>query len=120
MVKPIGITVPCSTNEVSDKDFLEQDGSGAMRKIIASTPLGIAGTDKDAQNNVNMEVLALERLPAEAASYNVGDIVEGNSSGVTAYSSGNKVGTAMETKTISTDYSGTDTLQVYINIPNLS
>jgi len=121
MTKPIIVTVPCGTNTVTAKDFLEQDGSGAMKKLDASgTPLGVAFTSKDTENNVGMVQQGLMNLPAAAASYNVGDIVEGNSSGVTAYSAGTKVGMVAETATISTGYSGTDTLKVYLNMPNLS
>lgn len=111
------ISVPCGTNDVSAKKFLEQDGAGAMKELDASgTPKGVSVSNKDTANNVGMITQGLVNLPAAAASYNVGDVLEANSSGVTAYSSGVKVGIAVETETISTGYSSTDQLAVYLNM----
>jgi len=113
MVKPIVITAPCSTNAVSAKDLLEQDGSGYVKKFDGSgVPKGIALVDKDASNNVPMMVLGIVDMPAAAATYNFGAVVEGNATGVTAYSSGTRLGFATKTQIISTTYSTTDTLQI--------
>lgn len=121
MTKPIVITVPCGTNTVSRLDILEQDGDGAMQKIDASgVEKGIAVTDKDGENNVGMMIQGLIDMPAAAASYEVGDRVEGNSSGVAAYASGNILGIAAETATIASSYTTTDKLKVYVNVDSIT
>lgn len=117
MSKPIIISVPCGSNDVSAKKFLEQDGAGAVKELDASgTIIGISVADKDTVNNVGMIEQGLIKMPAAAASYNVGDVLGGNSSGVVAYASGIRVGIAAETKTINTTYSATDPLLIYLNV----
>jgi hypothetical protein len=119
MTKPIIITVPCGSNTVVAGDVLEQDGAGAVHKLDASgDAIGIAYANKDTENNVGMIIQGLKPMPAAAASYNVGAKLGINSSGVIAYSSGTVAGIAAETKTVSTTYSSTDRLKVYLNITN--
>jgi hypothetical protein len=117
MSKPIILSVPCGSNVVSAKKFLIQDGAGAMAQLGASgTPKGVSISNKDTANNVGMIIQGLVNLPAAAAAYNVGDVLGANSSGVVAYSSGVRVGIAGATKTVSTTYSSTDQLVVYLNM----
>ena len=127
MVKPIVLT--CSVdaaNAVSRLNVVIADAAGGVKAEIAAAngtaSLGVATTDKDSENNVGVLMQGLIDMPAAAATYNFGDKIGCNSSGVKAYSSGVVLGTVAEPsqKIISTTYSSTDRLKVYINIDGSS
>lgn len=114
MVKRVVITAPCGSNTVVAGDFLETDGSGAVKAFDGTgTVLGIANSDKDTENNVGCIKQGIVNVPSAAATYSFGDQVEwAASQTVQAYSSGVIVGTAAETKTTT---SGLPNLAVYVN-----
>ena len=122
MVKPIILTAGASTNAISRLDWVEADGAGNVQAVDdtanATAALGMAMLDKDSENNVPVLVQGLANVKAAAATYSFGDKLGCNSSGVAAYSSGAVVGYVAEPeqKVISTTYSSTDTLKVYVNI----
>ena len=118
MSKPIVITVNASTNTVRAKKFLVTSGGYVAELGASGTPKGVAVANKDVNNNVGMIAQGLIKMPAAAATYNPGDVLGGNSSGVIAYSSGVRVGIVAEPqqKIVSTGYSLTDPLLVYLNM----
>ena len=101
MSKPMIYTVPCGSNSVSDRDLLEQDGSGAVKAYDGTgAVIGVANCDKDGENNVAMLTKGLKKVAVGASGdYNVGDKLGVNSDGVVSFSSGTVFGRAAETKT---------------------
>ena len=109
-------TVPCGSNAVGAKKWLEQDGSGAMKEFDGTgLAKGISLAAKDVEDNVAMIKIGYMKVGAKAASYNVGDRLELDGTGqlVTADVGGAIVGIAAETATIASDG---DELLVFIHI----
>ena len=108
-------TVPCGSNAVAAKEWLEQDGSGAMKKFDGTgVAKGVALTNKDIENNVAMIKIGFMKLTAAAATYNVGDKLELDGTGqvLTADVGGTIVAEAAESLVLSAD----GDLLVYVNI----
>ena len=115
MSKPIILDVDCAANAVLAKQWLEQDGSGAMKAFDGTGDAkGVAVSDKNVSNHVGMVKQALIKLIAIAATYNVGDSLEIDATGqaLQALSLGTKVGEAAETLVLSAD----GELLVYMNV----
>lgn len=115
MSKPIILDVDCGSNSVSAKDWLEQDGSGAMKAFDGTGDAkGVAISNKNDNEHVGMVKLALIKLDAVAAAYNVGDDLELDGTGqkLQALNLGTKVAEAAETLTLSAD----GELLVFINL----
>ena len=98
------ISVDCGANAVVDADFVEADGSGAVKAFDGTgSPIGIASQDKDAQNKVALIRRGLESVGTVNAAYKIGDALEANSSQkLVALTTGTQVATAMESKTTTT------------------
>ena len=126
MVKPIILTAGADTNEISRLDWVEADGAGNIQAVDdaanATAAVGMSMLDKDSENNVPVLVQGLANVKAAAATYNFGDKLGCNSSGVAAYASGVVVGLVAEPeqKVISTTYRSTDVLKVYVDIDSSS
>jgi hypothetical protein len=114
MVKRIVLTAPCGANAVVAGDFLETDGAGAVKAFDGTgTPLGIAASNKDTENNVGCIKQGIVNIPSAAATYSFGDVLDWDTGQtVKATVGGVVVGTAAETKTTT---SGLPNLAVYVN-----
>lgn len=114
MVKRVVLTAPCGSNAVAAGDFLEADGSGAVKAFDGTgTVLGVAVADKDSENNVGCIKQGIINATSAAATYNFGDQVEwAAAQTVTAYTTGVIVGTCAETVTTT---SSLPALAVYVN-----
>jgi len=104
MVKPIVFTAPASTNTVTKGRFVEVSG-GYVRNYTATSnvAIGVAVTDKDANNNVGIVDDALMKLPSiEYNTYTFGDIVYARVGGIAKAGSTYKAGFVAETVTAGT------------------
>lgn len=111
-------TVPCADNEVSENDLLEQDGAGAMKLFDGTgSAIGVAETDKDSEDNVAMVTRGLKKVKVGVRqTWDVGDKLGVNSTGVVTYSSGTVIGVAAETHATALATSGM--LLADLNITN--
>jgi hypothetical protein len=123
MVKPIVLTASAdSAAAITAKMVLKADGSGGVAHDVSTAnstvAVGFAATDQDSEDNVGVVKQGLMKLPAAATTYSFGTKLGCNSSGVAAYASGIVAGWVAEPeeKVISTTYSSTDQLLVYVNV----
>jgi len=114
MVKRIVLTAPCGANAIAGGDFLETDGAGAVKAFDGTgTILGIAVADKDTENNVGCIKQGIVNVPAAAATYSFGDVLDwAAAQTVVATIGGVVAGTAAETITTT---SGLPNLAMYVN-----
>jgi len=122
MTQPIVITLNGSTNVIAEKMPVEIDGSGYVKQYDgAGNIIAVAKTTKTATaGNIGGIVFGLETLPAAAATYEPGAKLGFTTTGVVAYASGTVAGIVAEPsqKIISTTYSTTDLLEVFLDVKN--
>jgi len=116
-MKPIIISANAG-DEIAAGKFLKADGSGGVvENDTAGSEIGVAESSANTTTRPTVGVIkqGLVKVPAVVGAYNFGDKLEVASDGqsVTAYSSGVVVGTAAESKEVTTD---DNLLLVYLNI----
>ena len=101
----LAVSLNAAANAIAEKDFIEVDGSGAIKAFDGTgVPIGIAISAKDGDNLAGVILgRKLMKITSVAAAYEIGDALEADSSQrVLAQSSGTTIGIAVESKTTST------------------
>jgi len=109
------ISMPAGAT-ITAKFWLKQSTGAAVENDTAGSEIGVAisGANTTTRPNVGCMKQGLIKLPAVAATYNIGDKLEVATGGqnLQAFSKGVTVATAAESKILS----GTADLLVYVNV----